>query len=107
GAGLRRRMKRWLLGALLLSPGPLLAAEIVFYRCTDASGALTVQNMPCPKGMQQSKKVMQAVDTPPPQPPTPVSALPQLMAAPDTVAPPPANATPSPIAAAVPAKEPV
>lgn len=98
-------MRRWLLGAALLVTGPLPAAEIVFYRCTDAGGALTVQNMPCPKGMQQTRKVMQAVDTPPVQPPTAVSALPQLMAAP---APPPAaDASPAPLPAVLPARQPV
>ena len=78
------------------------AGEIVFYRCTDASGALTVQNMPCPKGTQlQSRKVMQAVDTPPPMPapaPAPPAALPTLMAAPVQA---------PPVAAATPAKVPV
>jgi hypothetical protein len=41
------------------------ADEVVFYRCTDASGALTLQNMPCPKGNKQEKKVMQGVSTVP------------------------------------------
>jgi len=41
------------------------ADEVVFYRCTDASGALTMQNMPCPKGHKQEKKVMQSVSTVP------------------------------------------
>lgn len=41
------------------------ADEVVFYRCTDASGALTMQNMPCPKGVKQEKKVMQSVSTVP------------------------------------------
>ncbi|AOY64775.1 DUF4124 domain-containing protein [Xanthomonas citri pv. glycines] len=36
------------------------AQEVAIYRCTDAAGALTVQNMPCPKGMQQQKKLMTA-----------------------------------------------
>lgn len=97
-------MKAVLICALLLLPGPLLAAEIVFYRCTDAAGALTVQNMPCPKGMQQSRKVMQAVDTPPAQPVPPVAALPRLMPAAEPVTSPAADA---PIPAAVPARQPV
>src|SRR5690606_16465922 len=78
GSGLRRRMRRWLLTLLLLAPGP----EIVFYRCTDASGALTVQNLPCPKGTQQTRKVMQAPATPPPPPTAPPAALPHLLPAP-------------------------
>ena len=44
---------------------PAFADEVVFYRCTDASGALTLQNMPCPKGDKQEKKVMQSVNTVP------------------------------------------
>ncbi|MGH8055485.1 MAG: DUF4124 domain-containing protein [Stenotrophomonas sp.] len=59
-------MKSLLTLALLLSCGALQAGEVVFYRCTDANGALTVQNMPCPKGVQQTTKVMQAVATPAP-----------------------------------------
>ena len=62
---------------LFLSPilSPAFADEVVFYRCTDASGALTLQNMPCPKGHKQEKKIMQSVNTvpmgitaPPPRP---------------------------------------
>ncbi|WP_305804301.1 DUF4124 domain-containing protein [Stenotrophomonas sp. YIM B06876] len=95
-------MRRWLLGAVLLVTGPLPAAEIVFYRCTDASGALTVQNMPCPRGTQQTRKVMQAVDAP-----SPVAALPQPMPASVPATPPAAEAVPAPIPAVIPAKEPV
>lgn len=89
---------------LMLLAGPTAqAGEIVFYRCTDASGALTVQNMPCPKGTQlQSRKVMHAVEAPPPQPAlaSPASAvLPQLLAAP-AAAPTPAPAKPAAAVAA-------
>jgi hypothetical protein len=49
---------------LLLAPSAF-ADEVVFYRCTDASGALTLQNMPCPKGDTQTRKVMQSVTTVP------------------------------------------
>ena len=55
---------RYALILLLLAP-PASADEVVFYRCTDASGALTLQNMPCPKGAKQEKKVMQGVSTVP------------------------------------------
>lgn len=42
------------------------AGSVVIYRCTDAFGALTVQNdVPCPKGSRQKKQVIQA---PPPMP---------------------------------------
>ena len=77
---------RCLILILLLASASARAAEVVFYRCTDAAGALTVQNMPCPKGtQQQSKKVMQAVETRSPPPPlaSPAPAtLPHLVAAP-------------------------
>lgn len=53
-------MKRWLGAALLASASVAGAQEVAIYRCTDPSGALTVQNMPCPKGMQQQKKLMTA-----------------------------------------------
>jgi len=99
---------------LMLLAGPTAhAGEVVFYRCTDASGALTVQNMPCPKGTQlQSRKVMQAVETPPPPPahanPAP-AVLPQLHAAPAsavaTPAPAPAPAKATAAAPAVPLPE--
>lgn len=51
-----------LMALILLSPSTF-ADEVVFYRCTDATGALTLQNMPCPKGDKQEKKVMQSVGT--------------------------------------------
>ena len=54
-----------LLLALSLCALNASADEVVFYRCTDASGALTLQNMPCPKGDRQEKKVMQGVSTVP------------------------------------------
>ena len=42
------------------------AQDVVIYRCTDACGALTVQNdVPCPKGTKQQKQVIQP---PPPMP---------------------------------------
>lgn len=40
--------------------------QVVIYRCTDAHGALTIQNdTPCPKGSKQRKSV---IDVPPPMP---------------------------------------
>ena len=56
---------RFALPVLLLIACSAGADEVVFYRCTDASGALTLQNMPCPKGSKQEKKVMQSVSTVP------------------------------------------
>ena len=52
-----------LLLALLLPPAPAPAqGNVVIYRCTDAAGALTVQNdRPCPKGSRQDKRTIQEV----------------------------------------------
>ena len=45
----------WLFAVLLPASGAI-AQKVVIYRCTDASGALTVQNaVPCPKGSKQDK----------------------------------------------------
>lgn len=41
-------------------------AQVVIYRCTNARGELTIQNnVPCPKGSKQVRRVM---ETPPPAP---------------------------------------
>ncbi len=69
-----------------------LADEVVFYRCTDASGELTLQNMECPKGSKQEKKVMQGVGT------VPMGA---------TAAPPPSTSASPPARAPVPTPQPV
>lgn len=55
---------------LLLAASAMPArAAVVIYRCTDASGAVTVQNdTPCPKGSKQTRRVL---DTPPPPAATP------------------------------------
>lgn len=78
--------------SLLMGSLPFIAsAQVVIYRCTDASGAVTLQNgTPCPKGTKQQKKVMET----PPSAPMP---FPSLLPAP---APAPATTTPSPSAAA-------
>ena len=53
----------WLF-ALLLPASGAIAQKVVIYRCTDASGALTVQNaVPCPKGSKQDKRVIESVPT--------------------------------------------
>lgn len=57
-------MRRHAVVAALLAcacAGAAQAEEVVFYRCTDAQGALLLQNQPCPKGMRQEKKRMQGV----------------------------------------------
>lgn len=77
-------MKRRLLPWLMLLPAPMLAAtDVVIYRCTDVQGGLTVQNMPCPKGMQQTHKVMQPPEASPhPSPAAPATPVVPLIALP-------------------------
>ena len=84
-------LRHALLALLLLTPHAF-ADEVVFYRCTDASGALTLQNMPCPKGDTQVKKVVQSVNTVPGATPAPATPKP----------PAPAPADPAPAAAGKP-----
>ena len=51
-----------LLCALLLPASGAIAQKVVMYRCTDAAGALTVQNdVPCPKGSKQDRRVIVSV----------------------------------------------
>jgi len=78
--------------ALLLAASALPArAGVVIYRCTDASGAVTVQNdTPCPKGSKQTRRVL---DTPPPG-----AAAPAFVEAPAIVPDPVAPAPPPPAA---------
>jgi hypothetical protein len=76
-----------LITSALLAPAQARAAGVVIYRCTDAFGALTVQNdVPCPKGSKQKRQVIQA---PPPmpayRPPARVSPPPTAPAAPADV----------------------
>lgn len=86
---------RYRLAWLLLFAAPVAHAdELVIYRCTDAAGALTVQNMPCPKGSKQQIKRMQALVTVP-MTPTPAMST-QPAAAPTEPASTPATpATPT------------
>jgi hypothetical protein len=55
-----------LLAAAASATSGAAASQVVIYRCTDASGALTVQNdEPCPAGSRQERSVIQP---PPPMP---------------------------------------
>ncbi|KRD77015.1 DUF4124 domain-containing protein [Lysobacter sp. Root983] len=83
--------------ALLALTGAAQAQQVTIYRCTDASGALTVQNdVPCPKGSKQDKRVIGSAPTTstPPAFVTPIGAAP---------APPPNAAPKSPPATPMPA----
>lgn len=85
---------------LLLAAAPAAAREkVVVYRCTDASGAVTLQNdTPCPKGSKQERRVMEAAS--PVAPP----AAPVAPAAP--IAPAAPAAAPAPAAIRAPAPPP-
>lgn len=85
-------MRHRLAWLLLLAVPVAHADELVIYRCTDAAGALTVQNMPCPKGSRQQVKRMPALAT------VPMTSAPATPPQPAASA--PADATPVPAAAA-------
>lgn len=70
---------------LLFWPVLTHAGEVAIYRCIDTSGGVTLQNMPCPKGMRQEKKMMQSVNT---VPMTPSSEHPTGNTAPSPSVPP-------------------
>jgi len=87
---------------------PAAHAQLVIYRCTEASGAVTLQNgTPCPKGSKQQKKVM---ETPAPAAVAPAPASPQAapvpLPAPAPVVPAPAPAAPPPEIAIAPRQPP-
>jgi len=88
-----------LVASALLAPARARAAGVVIYRCTDAFGALTVQNdVPCPKGSRQKKQV---IHTPPPMPAYRPPARAPIAPAPSPAAPaPPAGAPTTPPAIA-------
>lgn len=78
--------------ALLVAPR-VPAAGVVIYRCTDAFGALTVQNdVPCPKGSKQKKQVIEA---PPPMPAYRPPARTEVRASAAPPPPPPAASAPA------------
>ncbi len=90
-------------GVLLFAAAEVAPAQqVVIYRCTDANGALTIQNgTPCPKGSKQERRVMEAAPTlaapaytPPPAPPPAVVVPPALRTPPRA----PAPVAPEPLA---------
>ncbi|HEY5804204.1 MAG TPA: DUF4124 domain-containing protein [Lysobacter sp.] len=87
---MRRRLPCLL---VLLVLAPLAQAQVVIYRCTDASGAVTLQNdKPCPKGSKEVKRVVA---------PAPQQSRTQFLSG--SAAPAPAAAAVSPPATATPA----
>ena len=81
-----------------LCPHARAQSDITIYRCVDASGAVTLQNdVPCPKGSQQTVRKIGVLPTIP-APPAPVVKPPAAAPAPQSTppAPPPVPATPFP-----------
>ncbi|MEQ1511957.1 MAG: hypothetical protein ABL934_04670 [Lysobacteraceae bacterium] len=80
--------------ALTLHPTARAQDNVTIYRCVDASGAVTLQNdVPCPKGSQQTVRKIGVLPTIP-APPAPVVKPPAAAPAPQSTppAPPPAPA---------------
>lgn len=71
-------------------------AEVVIYRCTDASGALTLQNAPCPRGMKQEQRTMQGINTVPMAPGQAGTATPAVTPAAAAATTPALTPTPAP-----------
>jgi hypothetical protein len=80
--------------------------EIVIYRCVDATGAVSLQNdVPCPKGSQQTMRRVAPLPTRPAPPVSPAPAVAAPAASPVTppapvvadVAPPAARSAPPPL----------
>ena len=71
-----RRFMVWSAGcALLMAAGVVPAQETVIYRCTDANGAVTLQNdTPCAAGMKQDVRRIGALPTASPPTRTPAPA---------------------------------
>lgn len=95
------------LGLWLVSHIASAQGGVVIYRCTDANGALTIQNdTPCPKGNKQERRVIEAAPSSPAPPfltPAAPPPAPRPVAPSVPTPPPPAAPTPSPVAAPEPA----
>lgn len=64
------------LAILLACVGPAGAQQLTVYRCTDASGRVSLQDEPCPAGQAQERRSMVRPQDPPPRPATPSPAAP-------------------------------
>jgi hypothetical protein len=85
-----------LLAAVLYAPA-FAQNNITIYRCVDASGAVTLQNdVPCPKGSQQTVRQVGVLPT---LPAPPAAVIKAHAASPAPQAAPPAPAPPAPVVA--------
>ncbi|TWI01674.1 hypothetical protein IP90_02233 [Luteimonas cucumeris] len=82
-------MLRIAFAVLAILASDLAGAQRIFmYRCTDAAGAVTLQNdVPCPKGHRQEKHVVEAPPPPVDTSPAATDAIPATAAAPSAAAP--------------------
>lgn len=91
----RRRSLAIALALLACATPAAIAQQVVIYRCTDASGALTVQNdEPCPAGSREERAIIE----PPPPMPVYVPQTPAPAPAATSSAQADATATPAPAA---------
>lgn len=87
------RRPAWFL-IVVAAAGVAQAQDTIVYRCTDAQGALTIQNgTPCPKGSKQEKRV---IESPTVVPSLPVAAPPAPAVLAPTPAPKPVVPAPTP-----------
>ena len=91
-----RALRRTFPLLLMVAATAPVQAQVVIYRCTDSSGAVTLQNdTPCPKGSKQVKRVLDAA----PQSHVPAEFAPAPAPAPVMANPVPAAVAPQPVAA--------
>ena len=90
----RRRSLAIALALLACATPAAIAQQVVIYRCTDASGALTVQNdEPCPAGSREERAIIE----PPPPMPVYVPQTPAPAPVASSTAQADATATPAPV----------
>lgn len=83
-------MRAVLFASLLLATATS-QADVVAYRCTDATGAVSLQDTPCEQSAQQQRRTLPTPRAPEPRPPTavvrplPAGPEPTAPATPDTV----------------------
>ncbi|WP_374602096.1 DUF4124 domain-containing protein [Arenimonas sp.] len=75
---------------MLVLVGPARAQDITVYRCTDASGRVSLQDEPCPAGQAQQQRSMVQPKDPPPRPAGPAPAASALPSPPPSPVPAPA-----------------
>jgi hypothetical protein len=94
----RAALAAFALAIVCVAPQAVVQAQVVIYRCTDARGEITLQNdVPCPKGSKQVKRVMEAPPPAAPYVPAPAPAPPPAPVAEVAPAPAAPSRPPSPL----------